>query len=252
MSTLLIRLAAPLQSWGTDSKFEERRSTQREPSKSGVVGLLAAALGRRRCDSIDDLAALNFGVRIDQPGRLLHDYHTARSGKSTYVTNRYYLADAVFLVGLEGEETLLRELHAALQSPAFPLFLGRRSCPPEGRVSLGVRDLPLEKALREELWQASKWYQEKIRWQRIRAKTGPSQPHYLTIVADTSKAGALRRRDLPVTFDQQHRQFAYRYAVDDPYGAMVFFTDEASLGFETYMTEHDAFTGGDEDVSVTN
>ena len=42
MSTLLLRLAAPLQAWGTASKFERRR-TQREPSKSGVIGMLAAA-----------------------------------------------------------------------------------------------------------------------------------------------------------------------------------------------------------------
>ena len=57
MSTLLLRLAAPLQAWGINSKFDIRK-TEREPSKSGVVGLLAAALGRRRDESLDDLAAL--------------------------------------------------------------------------------------------------------------------------------------------------------------------------------------------------
>ena len=50
MATLLLRLAAPLQSWGSDSKFETRK-TDREPTKSGVVGLLAAALGLRRDDT---------------------------------------------------------------------------------------------------------------------------------------------------------------------------------------------------------
>lgn len=49
MSTLLLRLAGPMQSWGTDSKFDVRR-TQREPSKSGVIGLIAAALGIPRQD----------------------------------------------------------------------------------------------------------------------------------------------------------------------------------------------------------
>ena len=44
MAVLMLRLAAPMQSWGTDSKFEVRK-TNREPTKSGVVGLLAAALG---------------------------------------------------------------------------------------------------------------------------------------------------------------------------------------------------------------
>ena len=34
MATLLLRLAAPLQAWGADSKFETRK-TGREPTKSG-------------------------------------------------------------------------------------------------------------------------------------------------------------------------------------------------------------------------
>jgi CRISPR system Cascade subunit CasD len=54
MSTLLLRLAAPIQAWGVD-KFE-RRGTERIPTKSGVIGLLAAALGRRRNESIEDLS----------------------------------------------------------------------------------------------------------------------------------------------------------------------------------------------------
>ena len=61
MSTLLLRLAAPLQAWGINSKFDIRK-TEREPSKSGVIGLLAAALGRRRDESLDDLTALTFGI----------------------------------------------------------------------------------------------------------------------------------------------------------------------------------------------
>ena len=72
MATLLLRLAAPLQSWGSDSKFETRK-TDREPTKSGVVGLLAAALGLRR-DDTEGLARLNglrFAVRADQEGSLL-------------------------------------------------------------------------------------------------------------------------------------------------------------------------------------
>ena len=75
MSTLLLRLAAPLQAWGINSKFDIRK-TEREPSKSGVIGLLAAALGRRRDESLDDLIALKFGVRCDKEGKLLRDYQT--------------------------------------------------------------------------------------------------------------------------------------------------------------------------------
>ena len=131
MATLLLRLAAPLQSWGSDSKFETRK-TDREPTKSGVVGLLAAALGLRR-DDTEGLARLNglrFAVRADQEGSLLVDFHTAKSRDTSYVTYRHYLQDAVFLAGLESEdEALLRELEAALRHPVYPLYLGRRSPP---------------------------------------------------------------------------------------------------------------------------
>ena len=141
MATLLLRLAAPLQSWGSDSKFETRK-TDREPTKSGVVGLLAAALGLRR-DDTEGLARLNglrFAVRADQEGSLLVDFHTAKSRDTSYVTYRHYLQDAVFLAGLEsGDEALLRELEAALRHPVYPLYLGRRSCPPTLPLCLGIR-----------------------------------------------------------------------------------------------------------------
>ena len=65
MAVLLLRLAAPLQAWGDESKFETRR-TMPYPTKSGVVGMVAAALGRSRSESVSDLTALGFGVRIDR------------------------------------------------------------------------------------------------------------------------------------------------------------------------------------------
>ena len=164
MSTLLLRLAAPLQAWGINSKFDIRK-TEREPSKSGVIGLLAAALGRRRDESLDDLAALTFGVRSDKEGELLKDFHMVRKDKKTsYVTTRYYLADAIFLVGLESQdENFLKTLDQALQAPVFPLFLGRRSCPPTLPLSLGIRQTDLLTALKEEPWQVSQWEQERIK-----------------------------------------------------------------------------------------
>ena len=104
MATLLLRLAAPLQSWGADSKFETRK-TNREPTKSGIIGLLAAALGLRRDDAagLARLNGLHFAVRADREGSLLVDFHTAnreedrKKGKAPYVTYRHYLQDAVFL-----------------------------------------------------------------------------------------------------------------------------------------------------------
>ena len=124
MATLLLRLAAPLQAWGADSKFETRK-TNREPTKSGVIGLLAAALGLRRDEreALLRLTGLRFGVRVEREGQLLVDYHTAKTQdeKTSYVTYRHYLQDAVFLAGIESEDAaLLQHLQQALLHPVFP------------------------------------------------------------------------------------------------------------------------------------
>ncbi len=207
MSTLLLRLAAPLQSWGVASKFDTR-DTAREPTKSGVIGLLAAALGRRRTEGLDDLKDLRFGVRIDQPGTFLRDFHTARLNEQEppFVTTRYYLADAVFLVGLEGGANLLQELMLALENPVFPLYLGRRSCPPAGQLVLGLRGYDLQQALEKEPWQACEWFQGKKKAEQVK----------LTIVCDAqpNEQGAFLQRDLPVSFDQRHRRYGFRMVID--------------------------------------
>lgn len=160
MATLLLRLQGLLQSWGTSSRFDERE-TQLEPSKSGVLGLVCAALGRDRRDPIDDLAALKMGVRVDQEGLLMRDFQTATGvaiaadGKAqrdrTVVSPRFYLADAVFLVGLQGADiALLQRIQAACLRPIWPLCLGRKACPPSEPVCLpdGVVDQELGPALR--------------------------------------------------------------------------------------------------------
>lgn len=157
-----MRFAGPMQSWGTRSRFD-LRDTELAPSKSGVVGLLAAALGRGRTESLADLAALRLGVRADRPGTLMRDYHTAKdvikadgSGlQDTALSVRAYLADAVFLVGVEGEDKeFLQRLDKALDSPKWPLALGRRSFPPSSSVRLTppqdsqpLLEAPLEEAL---------------------------------------------------------------------------------------------------------
>lgn len=168
-STLRVWLAGPLQSWGTASRFEVR-ATDMVPSKSGVIGLVCAALGRPRSETVDDLAALRFGVRVEQQGSVLRDFHTvgagvgaggvavssgARSQARGIVTERYYLQDAAFVAGLEGQDPdLLIEIHRALLGPCRPLALGRRACPPAGPVvdADALYAGPLEDALTEEWW----------------------------------------------------------------------------------------------------
>lgn len=146
MNVLLLRLAGPMQSWGTQSRFP-MRDTGLEPSKSGVIGLVCAAMGRRRWESISDLAALPMGVRVEREGKMESDYHTAMNvvkasgAPSKYgeavLSHRFYLAGADFLVGLESEDvSLLKEIDDALQNPCWPLFLGRKAFPPGRPVHL--------------------------------------------------------------------------------------------------------------------
>ena len=221
MATLLLRLAAPMQSWGIDSKFDTRK-TNREPTKSGVIALLAAALGLRRDadQALEKLNRLRFAVRVDQEGSLLVDFHTAKSEKTNYVTKRYYLADAIFLVGLESEDRLfLEQLDRALRSPAYPLFLGRRSCPPTQPLCLGIRQTGLREALLEQELLVPKWRSRRAEKYRIVEDALPEE------------RGAAPRKDLPISFNPMQRQFAYR--------AVREFSAEVSDALEE--TTHDPF-----------
>jgi len=207
VNTLLFRLCGPLQAWGTQSRFSVRE-TGREPSKSGVIGLICAALGRPRTTSVDDLAALRMGVRVDREGELLRDFQTAinvakASGgiKETEISERYYLADADFLVGMEGGDlSLLAACHEALARPKWALFLGRKGCPPGLPIFLpnglmeGVR---LEQAL------------ERYRWN---PHYGQAEPESLRLVLETPFGiGEEVRTDQPVGAAFATRRFTLRH-----------------------------------------
>ena len=148
-NTLFLRLESPLQSWGEDSQWSERR-TAPEPTKSGVVGLLACALCWNDDARLRDLARrVRVGVRCDVRGTSapLKDYHTVgggyespqllnakgelkiSSGKAhTEPTSRYYLCDASFLVAVQADADTITQLAHAVQFPVWQLYLGRKSC----------------------------------------------------------------------------------------------------------------------------
>lgn len=203
MSVLLLRFAAPLQAWGSSSKFDIR-TTEREPTKSGVIGMIASALGiQRNAENADDelkkLNEMRFGVRVEKEGKLIKDFHMVRKIENrkmtaSYITDRYYLSDAVFLVAIESDDTeFLKKIESALQRPVYPLFLGRRSCPPTLPVVYGIRDSELTEILRNEppLIQDSK------------------NKSARRIVYDTLSDGTVVR-DCPVSFSQLHRQYGFR------------------------------------------
>lgn len=214
MAVLLIRLAGPMQSWGDSSRFA-RRTTRREPTKSGIVGLIASALGRTREEPVDDLARLELAVRVEQPGKLVRDFQTERtmdSGKPMPLSNRYYLADACFLAALNGSEELLERIDAALRLPRRPLYLGRRSCPPDIPLTLGINDEvgDVRSALATEPWCASERY-----------KSRHSETPTLEVVADARDGERCESwADYPITYSVSGRRYAcrpvVRYQVPNP------------------------------------
>lgn len=215
MPTLLLRLAGPMQSWGTTSRFDQR-DTGKEPSKSGVVGLLAAALGIDRevwDDELKSLAALTMAVRHDRPGVLKRDYQTAGCAATDKMrradgslsddgvtSHRDYLTDAVFLVGLQGpDRSLLERAHAALQNPVWALALGRKSYVPSEPVWLddGIVDAPLLEALAAKSWIATPRHWE-------------STPERLLVSMESADGSGALRMDQPLSsFAERH--FGARY-----------------------------------------
>ena len=209
MPTLLLRLAGPMQSWGTTSRFDQR-DTGKEPSKSGIVGLLAAALGidRENWTDLEPLARLSMGIRHDRPGVPKRDYQTAQRIISadrskihdTAVTTRDYLADAAFLVGLEGGgRSSMERIHAALRNPVWPLALGRKSYVPSESIWIenAVQDAPLRDVLAR--WP---WIGSQRKWEEL--------PERLLVSFESEDGSGVLRMDQPLSSFAE-RRFGARF-----------------------------------------
>jgi CRISPR system Cascade subunit CasD len=198
-----------MQSWGTTSRFDQR-DTGKEPSKSGVVGLLAAALGidRENWTDLEPLMHLSMGVRHDRSGVPKRDYQTAQHIISadrskiheTAVTTRDYLADAAFLVGLECDErSLLERIHAALRDPVWPLALGRKSYVPSESIWIvdGLQDAPLRDVLVRWPWIASRQ-----KWEEL--------PEKLLVSFESEDGSGVLKMDQPLSSFAE-RRFGARF-----------------------------------------
>ncbi|MFF0744960.1 type I-E CRISPR-associated protein Cas5/CasD [Streptomyces sp. NPDC004111] len=262
---LLVRCAAPLQSWGAASRFSHR-DTHSRPTKSAVVGMCAAALGRDRTDAVDDLARLDFGVRADHPGTPVRDYHTVGGGRfplsprdiitdhrraaavagslesaqgegfghhplagwygapkeirtdplsgalvsaklsrTALITERWYLSDAAFIVGLQHtDRALLEEIAHALEHPKRLLWLGRKSCPPSGTLAAGILPGTIAEAFTaKRLLPAVPGPSE--------TSSGPERRPWAWIQTAPGVRGATQTNDQPVSFDPAHRVHATRW-----------------------------------------
>lgn len=164
MKHLALFLRGPMQSWGVSGKFGER-PTMSFPSKSGVLGMLAAAVGidRENIAWLQGAAELKFAVRTYKTGTRLSDYHTvgggfdsgsksvrerrsipakAEDGKpgKTALTRREYLQDTVFGVVLSGDDALIQQMADGLRNPVWGIWLGRKSCIPTEPVFAGLAE----------------------------------------------------------------------------------------------------------------
>lgn len=211
MKTILLKFSGPLQSWGTNSNFETRR-TDFYPSKSGVIGMISAGLGLRRDDEkIQKLNEIDFAIRVEQYGNILRDYHIARKFDSkgkfdrTYVTNRYYLEDYIFIVGISHkDEKLMDEIADSLKNQYFQIFMGRRSNPVPMDFILNVSNENLMDLIRCYPWQAAEWYKRKLENKKV----------FLEIYSDadlTESKSISLRKDRVISFSQKDRKFGYRY-----------------------------------------
>lgn len=210
MKTVLLKLSGPMQSWGTSSHFETRK-TDYYPSKSAVIGIIAASFGYKRDEDekIKKLNDLDFAVRVDQVGTLRKDFHIATKYKDNgdfernYVTYRYYLEDSVFIVALSSEDKKwMDEIIYALKHPYFQQFMGRRSCPVPIDFVLKESEQGAIDAIKNLSWQASEHYKKR------------NKEYIADIYADKELLDDepySTRNDRVVSFAQKERKFSPRF-----------------------------------------
>jgi CRISPR system Cascade subunit CasD len=170
VSSLILRFAGPAQSWGGAQLYPSTIQTERTPTRSGVLGLLACCLGDERGQWRGWIEGTRVWARVDRPGEIRQDYQTVNgvpedlrthflrsevaehpkrrvptvqtaTGGAYNISKRKYLADAEFIVALEHDEHL-GDLVEAAASPVFMPYLGRKAFSPTFPFVLGVADDP--------------------------------------------------------------------------------------------------------------
>lgn len=167
---LALMLDAPLQNWGHASRFQ-RRTTALHPTRSGLSGLICAALGLPKGSDaeatwlarLENVSMTVLTIRRQPEGsrepleiRRLDDYHTTGGGydkktrpqwiprkasggpcDNATLSSRQYLLDAKFGVILEGSRATLLEVADALRNPQWGIWFGRKNCIPAAPVLRG-------------------------------------------------------------------------------------------------------------------
>ena len=236
---LVLRLAGPMQAWGIQSRFEYR-DTGIEPSRSGVIGLLGCSLGIGREDKefLSRCMGLEMGVLVLKEGAVLRDYHVSGGGKwkgreygvatangksTTVVSNRYYLSDADFLVGLIGEPGFIEQLSAGVKSPVWPIFLGRKAFVPSHPVFVATLQLH---DMKEVLLEGLSRLAAKEGWLQDSSSGNPSNPvlsnppwlagsrqeaPLLRMQVECNQDAGTEKNDVPLSFSKLDKRYMKRY-----------------------------------------
>lgn len=218
---LIFRLYGPMASWG-DIAVGEVRPSYTHPSKSAVLGMVAAALriDRDQEEKHRQLGAgYGFAVRVDSMGVPLVDYHTAqvppsgsgrnrrsfatrreelctlpRDALNTILSRRDYRMDALAAVALWARAASppysFEEIRSALERPGYVLYLGRKSCP----LALPVEGQVVTAASVREAFMAARFAQLDL------STLGPPDLYW----EDGAEAGldahhTFERRDVPLS-----------------------------------------------------
>jgi CRISPR system Cascade subunit CasD len=168
---LALMLDAPFQSWGFSSRFQ-RRTTALHPTRSGIIGMICAALGvdKGSASEVDWLKRLESvsltvlaisrqpeGCRDPLDIRRMEDFHTVlgtrrASGaisKDAVISHRQYLLDAKYGVILTGSQATLEPVHVALDNPRWGVWFGRKNCIPAAPICRGGMKETLAEAMTE-------------------------------------------------------------------------------------------------------
>lgn len=219
MAVLLMRLVAPMQSWGSRSVFEYR-DTELEPTLSGIIGMIAAAEGSSRSEDLSAYLSLRLSVRVDREGVMSREFQTAenvihadRKSHSTQILYRDYLADAAFHVALDGPEDLIHRLFLSLKRPMFPVYLGRKSYVPS---------LPTLYPGSESLFEDGQSSEQVLDTVPLVDPSRPLtlsltdtvedvEPHTVRFVVTSDSPTGEIRRDVPQSFSINDRRYGTRY-----------------------------------------
>ncbi|HEC8924836.1 TPA: type I-E CRISPR-associated protein Cas5/CasD [Salmonella enterica subsp. enterica serovar Stanley] len=220
---LVFQLHGPMASWGVDAPGEVRHSHEL-PSRSALLGLLAAALGIRR-DEEERLSTFNryysFLLCASRNPRWARDYHTVQMPKevrkaryfsrreelrdpelqSALISRRDYYTDAWWMVALAETPDApwtLQQLQKALQQPVFPLYLGRKSHP----LALPLAPLLLEGRALDVLHEAYRQYQSKFGKLGLSLAALQSECWWEDEHEGLTANKILRRRDRPLNRQQ--------------------------------------------------